>query len=318
MNRIDRLTGTILLLQNHRGVSAEAIAEHWEISVRTVYRDLAALGEAGVPVYYCEERQGYLLMSGYHLPPIQFTDGEAAALAVSGVVTRGMGDESLAASLRSALVKIESVLPEASRDYLDGLEDSVGVWTAPGADGERGHRFMPVQDAVLRRRCIHLRYDTAGRGQLRERIVEPLGLLFYGDHWHLIAYCRWRRDFRDFRLDRVRSMMVLDETFEGHRDFRLDDFLDEVIRDCELMPVTVTLSRFQRDRFLRELFGSPTREEPLPDDRFRLSVLASTGRWLADWLLGFGRDLVVESPDSLRRQLAEAAGEIAVRYRDIH
>lgn len=318
MNRIDRLTGTILLLQNHRGLSAEAIADHWEISIRTVYRDLAALGEAGAPVHYCEKRQGYMLMSGYHLPPIQFTDGEAAALAVSGVVTRGMGDESLTASLRSALVKIESVLPETSRDYLDGLEDSVGVWTAPGADGERGHRFMPVQDAVLRRRCIHLRYDTAGRGQLRDRIVEPLGLLFYGDHWHLIAYCRWRRDFRDFRLDRVRQMTVLDESFDGHRDFRLDDFLDEVIRDCELMPVTVTLSRFQRDRFLRELFGSPTREECLPDDRFRLSVLTSTGRWLADWLLGFGRDLVVESPDSLRRQVAEAAGEIACRYREIH
>ena len=314
MNRIDRLTGTILLLQTHRGLSADWLAAHWEISVRSVYRDLASLAEAGVPIYFCQERQGYALMDGFHLPPIQFTDEEAAALFVGGVVTRSMGDDSLKTPLRSALTKIRSVLPDDSRDYLNGLESSVGVWSETSPTATSSARFMPVQDAVLRRRCIDMEYDTAGRGLISHRTVEPLGLLYYADHWHLIAYCRLRQDFRDFRLDRVLRLTVLEERFNGHDTFRIDTFLEEAIRDCELIPVQLSLPHNKVERFRRELFGTPTSEESLPENRLRLSVLTHSEEWLVDWLLSFGPELTVEAPDSLRRKMTVTATAIANQY----
>jgi len=191
MNRIDRLTGTILLLQTHRGLSAEYIAAHWEISVRTVYRDLAALGEAGVPIV-CEEGGNYRLMKSYHMPPVVFTEEEAAALFVSGAVTNQVADGSLKHSLRAALLKVRSVLSEERRNYLEGISQSLGVWLNPSGVPS------PVQDAILRRRCLALRYDAGGRGMLTTRTVEPLGLLFYAGYWHLIAFCRLRAAFRIF------------------------------------------------------------------------------------------------------------------------
>ena len=178
MNRIDRLTGMILLLQGQRVITAEQIAGHFEISVRTVYRDIAALGEAGVPIV-SEAGVGYSLMRGYHMPPVMFTEDEAAALFMSGEVTEQIADDSLKQSLRSALLKVRSVLPQEKKDYLHRLKDTVGGWFRRGGGDGKRESLMPVQEAVVRRRCVSIRYNTANRGAITERTVEPLGLVFY-------------------------------------------------------------------------------------------------------------------------------------------
>ena len=313
MNRIDRLTGTILLLQGRQMVTAAQIAAHWEVSERTVYRDLAALAEAGVPIQFVPER-GYTVMPGFHLPPIQFTDQEAAALFTSSAVTERLGDRSLRETLRSALTKIGSVLPEERRDYIARLRQSVGVWPVdPPPSGSVGE-FIPIHDAILRRRCLVLRYDSGGRGSITVRTVEPLGLLYYADRWHLIAYCRLREDFRDFRLDRVVGLEIRDETYRAHVGFSIDAFLEAEIAQCALIPVSVTMDADLRDRFRRELLGAPGSEEPLPDGRVRITVLAYSLDHFAVWLLGFGPRLKVESPPELCRAIRETAARIANLY----
>ena len=176
MNRIDRLTGMILLLQGHRVITAEQIAAHYEISVRTVYRDLAALGEAGVPII-AEAGMGYSLMRGYHMPPVMFTEDEAAALFLSGEIADQIADESLRDSLRAALLKVRSVLPAERRDYLDRLSKTTRVWLKRPTmqDDEECHQaLMRLQEAVIRRRCAALRYDAGNRGEITTRVVEPL------------------------------------------------------------------------------------------------------------------------------------------------
>lgn len=313
MNRIDRLTGTILLLQNGQAVSAARIAAHWEVSERTVYRDLAALAEAGVPVHFIPGR-GYALMPGFRLPPIQFTDQEATALFASGEVMERMGDRSLRECLRSALTKIGSVLPDERRQYLARLPGSLGLWVAEPAGQHAAGEFLPIQDAILRRRCMALQYDAGDRGQVTERTVEPLGLLYYADRWHLIAYCRLRQDFRDFRLDRVVRLDILDETYTGHEDFSIDAFLDDALAAAKVVPTTVTLEPALRDRFRREMPGTATDEELLPDGRIRLSVRAYALDHFAVWLLGFGPGLQVESPPELRREIRHVASRIAEYY----
>src|SRR5690606_12236066 len=160
----------------------------------TVYRDLSALSEAGVPIV-AEAGVGYSLMRGYHMPPVMFTEDEAAALFMSGEVTEQVADGSLRQSLRAAMLKIRSVLPEERKEYVSRLAHVIGVWFRRPKGDEKRDSLMPMQDAVVRRRCLAIRYNAANRGAVSQRVVEPLGLVFYARQWHLIAWCRMRNDF---------------------------------------------------------------------------------------------------------------------------
>ncbi len=304
----------ILMLQSHRVVTADQIAAHFEVSVRTVYRDIAALGEAGVPIL-AEAGVGYSLMRGYHVPPIMFTEEEAAALFMSGELTEQLGDESLKRSLRGALLKVRAALPAERKDYLSRLADVVGVWgSAPAEPG--GLSLMPVQEAVVRRRCLQMTYDAGGRGELTERVVEPLGLVFYGSRWHLIAWCRLRRDFRDFRLDRMRGWQVLGESFAGHESFSLMAFLHREVDPCELTPVVFECERWAMERVLAEMPAQLEHHVDLAAGRVRIDALAYSLDWLAGWLLGLGEAAEVRSPEELRQKVRAAALGVAGRYRD--
>ncbi len=312
MNRIDRLTGMILLLQGQRVITAERIAEHFEVSVRTVYRDLAALGEAGVPII-AEAGVGYSLMRGYHMPPVMFTEDEAAALFMSGEVTGQVADGSLRQSLRSAMLKIRSVLPEERKDYLRRLDSAIGVWFRRPGDDEKRESLMPLQDAIVRRRCVAIRYNTANRGAISDRVVEPLGLVFYARQWHLIAWCRLRGDFRDFRLDRMAAWELLDERFSGHDDFSVKDFVKECA-DGELVPVTVRVAAGAVERFRAEMPCTPLSEKATPGGWVEMELLAFSVDWLADWLLGFGAKAEAVAPEELRAKVRGAALTVAERH----
>jgi predicted DNA-binding transcriptional regulator YafY len=313
MNRIDRLTGMILLLQGQRVITAEQIAAHFELSVRTVYRDLAALGEAGVPIV-AEAGVGYSLMRGYHMPPVMFTADEAAALFMSGEVTEQIADDSLKQSLRSAMLKVRSVLPQEKKDYLRRLKDTVGVRFRASGDELRRDSIMPIQDAIVRRRCLAIQYNTANRGAITDRTVEPLGLVYYSRQWHVIAWCRMRQDVRDFRLDRIGKWEVLPETYSGHETFSVKEFLRESIETQELTPVTVSVEREALEWFRAGMPCTALSEEPLPGDRVKLELLAFSLDWIGAWMLGFGTRVEALAPPELRTAVRNHALEIASCY----
>ncbi|HSI62611.1 MAG TPA: YafY family protein [Candidatus Saccharimonadia bacterium] len=313
MNRIDRLTGMILLLQGQRVITAETIAEHFEISVRTVYRDLAALGEAGVPIV-AEAGIGYSLMRGYHMPPIMFTEDEATALFLSGEVTEQVADDSLRQALRSAMLKVKSVLSQEKRDYLQKLGQSVGVRLRRSNGAARHEALMPIQDATVKRRCLAISYNTANRGAITERIVEPLGVVYYAREWHLLAWCRMRQEVRDFRLDRIQTWHLLDEVFHGHEDFSIKDFLRRDMAHEEVTSAVVIAQPFILDRLLNELPGTPVARHRLDDGRVRLELLTFSLEWLGYFLLGYGVMVEAVEPTQLRTAVRTAALAVAERY----
>src|SRR5689334_2604728 len=227
MNRVDRLMAIIVRLQSRRVVRAEDIAADFEISVRTVYRDLVALGEAGIPIM-AEPGVGYSLVKGYHLPPVMFTPEEASALSIGGKLVENLTDASLRKQMESALLKIRSVLPRDRQDYLDRLERSTAVLANGSSPLPRlsSEALIPIQRALADRRVLALDYQAAQRRDLTTRQVEPLGLVYYADNWHLIAYCRLRRDVRDFRTDRIQRLGLQNEIFSGHADFSLKRYLE--------------------------------------------------------------------------------------------
>jgi predicted DNA-binding transcriptional regulator YafY len=314
MNRVDRLMGIVVRLQSRRVVRAEEIATQFEISLRTVYRDLAALGEAGIPILG-EAGVGYSLVKGYHLPPVMLTADEASALSIGGKLVEHLTDVSLRKQMDSALFKIRSVLPRERQDYLDRLERSTAIVSQGSAAPIRlpSGALIPVQRALADGRVLALDYQGARRRELTRREVEPLGLVYYADHWHLIAFCRLRRDVRDFRTDRICKLQIQNERFSGHAGFSLKCYLEAATRDRKFVTTQVRFDPQVMERVRRE-WVSRLIEERLGPGGVVATLLASSLEGLSSWILSYGSMAEVLAPEALKQLVADEARRVAVKY----
>jgi len=315
MNRVDRLVAIALRLQSRRVVRAEDLAAHFEISVRTIYRDLAALGEAGVPIVG-EAGVGYSLMKGYHLPPVMFTAEEASALFFGEKLVEQFTDASLRKQMESALVKIRSVLPRDRQDYLDRLERSTAVLhrlshTVPRLASEA---LIPLQRALAERRVLALDYQGSQRREVTQRAVEPLGLVYYADNWHLIAWCRLRRGVRDFRTDRILKLELRNESCPSRPDFSLKAYLEEQQTcDANLVMAQIRFQPETLERVRREHFWGLV-EESAGATGVAVTLLTHSLEWLAGWALSFGAKAEALGPDRFRQLVAAEAQKVAAQY----
>ncbi|XXY50772.1 YafY family protein [Sorangium sp. So ce269] len=310
MNRVDRLLALILFLQSRRLVTAEDMARHFGLSVRTIYRDLAALGEAGVPIA-AEAGVGYSLMKGYHLPPVHFTAEEASALVTGGLLVEQLTDASLGAQARSALSKIRATLPRDHQERASRLERSLATTAKPTSPPQADLSLL--QRALTNRQVLRFHYQGAGKTEAAERTVEPLGLIHYLGHWHLIAWCRARNDHRDFRADRIRDVMALRETFAPRGDFSVSEYIRAAM-PAPTLRARVKFPLLAADRARREWWLGVV-DERREDDGLVLTLATTTWEALVGWLLSFGPAATVQSPAELRTLLVQAAEAAAAHHR---
>jgi predicted DNA-binding transcriptional regulator YafY len=313
MNRTDRLVAMVMFLQGRRVVRAEELAAHFEISVRTVYRDIVALSEAGVPVAG-EAGIGYSLVRGYHLPPVMFTADEAMALFVGSEMVRHFTDASLEGPTMTALLKIRSVLPRERQDDVDRLGQSMVLEERPVTDKAIDKRvLLPLQQAIVARRVLRLVYRARGGGEETVRDVEPLGVTYYGGAWYLVGWCRLRKDFRQFKLARLKGLTLLDEIFKPRPGFSLRHYLEESTAKTELLPATVWFSDAVVERARRESYFGFKAERPA-DGGIEAEMLTFSYGWLARWVLWFAGEAEIIAPESAREEARLYAGRTAARH----
>ena len=306
---------TVVYLQGRRVTRAEDMAAHFEISVRTMYRDLAALGEAGIPIM-AEAGVGYCLVKGYHLPPVMFTAEEAGALFMGGKLVEQLTDASLRKQMESALLKIRSVLPRERQDHLDRLERSTAVMGKHSVAVARmaSEALIPIQQALAERRVLALDYLGGERRELTRRQVEPLGLIYYADNWHLIAHCRLRRDFRDFRSDRICSLRLLNEVFTGHTDFSLSEYLETSSREDGLETVAIRFKREVMEYVRRDWNTRVEQEKEEANGEVAVTLRIHALESFASWILSFGDKAEVVSPERLKSVVAAEAAKVVAKY----
>jgi predicted DNA-binding transcriptional regulator YafY len=225
MRRADRLFQLVQVLRARRFATGQQIADELGVSKRTVYRDIADLQGSGVPIEG-EAGVGYRIDRGFELPPLTFNAEEIESLVLGARIVSAWGDADLADAVRSAMTKIEAVLPEPLRRVL--LE------TALFAPGRPSAAAMTSELSLLRRavgehRSIRFSYTRAD-GAESARTVRPLGLYFWGTKWTLAAWCEFRDDYRSFRPDRMRDVTMLDEAFDGSDGIHLEAFLENMER----------------------------------------------------------------------------------------
>jgi len=219
MRRADRLFQIVQRLRGGRLVTARILGEWLEVSDRTIYRDIADLQSTGVPIDG-EAGVGYILRSGYDLPPLMFTRDEIVALVAGARMVRAFGGAAMARSAEEALVKIGAVLPDSEKDRIARTEIHAPLYVVSQADREA---IDTIERAIELRTVLRLGYrDESGQDTLRD--VRPLGLWFWGKVWTLVAWCEMRDAFRAFRIDRIAEINPAGRTFKHERGKQLADF----------------------------------------------------------------------------------------------
>ncbi|MFD2718203.1 helix-turn-helix transcriptional regulator [Hymenobacter monticola] len=227
MNRIDRLFGITTLLQTKKHVPAEQIAERFGISVRTVYRDIKALGEQGIPISF-EPNRGYFLVQGYFLPPVSFTPEEANALVLLEAIAGVLADTSIRAHSATALHKVKAVLRAPAKDRLEQFTSRIELHVPEYAPGPADY-LAPLQSAIASRHIVELAYCDKS-GVASQRRVEPIGLAFYNFAWHLVGWCHLRQDYRDFRLTRMQQLTATTSPFTQPQHITLTEYIARLHR----------------------------------------------------------------------------------------
>jgi len=221
MKRLDRLLGIALLLSARRRLKAEDLARRFSVSLRTVYRDMRALQDAGFPVAGAAG-DGYLLPPGSQLRPLALEPAEAEALFLGARLLDTVADDRLKARLQRASAKLEAALgPEAVR----GVRDQESAVLIPSLSPRDPGPLSLLLESVKRRSVVAIRYHGVRRGLPTERHIEPLGLVRLGDVWLVPAYCRLRADLRVFRVDLMLAAEATGERFTIRPGLSLEDFV---------------------------------------------------------------------------------------------
>jgi predicted DNA-binding transcriptional regulator YafY len=311
--RADRLVATLLLMQTRGRVTAGELAEELEISVATARRDLEALSAAGVPVYPQPGRGGgWQLVGGARTDLSGLSAREAQALFLLAGPAAAAAPE-----VKSALRKLMGALPGTFRADAEAAADAVFVdqtgW------GERAKVRPPMvellRDAVIARRQVRLTYAGRGR-ETSDRLVDPWGLVDKDDVWYLVAGTEQGR--RTFRVDRIVAATATGDTAGRPSDLELAKVWDEVVEEVEKRrsPLTADVVLDRRHlRVLRDRFGRHCElVAELPGDRVRVRVAAPAPLMIAQELAGWGALVEVESPESVKAELARLGSELVTRY----
>lgn len=310
VNRIDRLAAMLIQLQSRPLVKAQDLAARFSISLRTVYRDVKALAEAGVPVIG-EAGTGYKLMEGYKLPPVMFNTDEASALLTAAKLMQSMSDVPSSRHYQSALDKIKAVLRLTEKHHIAGLDDHIAV--VPHASFQHQKpaelHLSKILQAISSGTVLYFQYTSVSKQEQLQRKADPVGIYYQGSHWYLVAFCHLRNDYRNFRTDRLVGLQLTDEKLtQVHPP--LQNFLGRLTEKRSLQKVVINVNK-DVVKYLGEqkYYCGFVKEESL-EGIVRMTFLTASLMGFARWFLLFGDEAAIIEPMGLKEMVAETAGKI--------
>lgn len=225
MNRIDRLFGILTLLQSKKYVTAEKIADKFNMSVRTVYRDIKALCEQGIPISF-EQQKGYFIVQGYFLPPVAFTTEEANAFLLMEAIVHGFADKSIQTHYASALNKVKAVLHSTEKEKIEHLAHNIKLQIPERL--KQDFEFLSLLQIGISSKTIMVIEYKNNKSEISQREIEAIGLIFYAFSWHVIAWCHLRKEYRDFKVSRLVQIKKTDSPFTISKHIDLSDYMKEL------------------------------------------------------------------------------------------
>ncbi|RYY50393.1 MAG: YafY family transcriptional regulator [Chitinophagaceae bacterium] len=313
MNRIDRVSAILTQLQSKRLVKAQEIADRFNISLRTVYRDIKALDEAGVPVIG-EAGLGYSLMEGYRLPPVMFTREEAAALITAGKIIDKLTDKATRKSYEEALLKIKAVLRHAEKDFVDGIDEHIAVVKSPylpDRSGENIHLQAILQN-ISTKTVLDIGYFANHSQEYSNRLVEPVGIFYASGNWYLVAFCQLRKDYRHFRTDRISYINPTNIHFRQQHP-TLTSFIERMKEERAMEKVVIRVEKAVIKYFGEQKYYNGYVSETLIGDKIEMTFLTASLSGFARYFMLFGDHADIVEPETLKPIVEELIAGIKTR-----
>lgn len=302
--QINRLFEMIYILLGKKMTTAQELAEHFEVSVRTIYRDLDTLSSAGIPIYASQGKGGGIsLLDNYVLDKSVLSEREQNEILYalqSLSITQ-------APEAKVVLAKLSSLFNKSRTNW---IEVDFSPW---GSDEKRTSQFTIIKDAILNRRMIEFNYFSSS-GEKSIRRVEPVKLVFKVNAWYLKAFCLTRNTYRTFKITRMSEVLMTQEVFP-ERDPEEPPENTETQKNRKWIPVCLKISAEGAYRVYDEFAEKDITKNQ--DGSFTVTASLPENKWLIRYLLSFGADIEVLAPQNIRDMLRSELAEIAVKYRTI-
>lgn len=304
MNRLDRLSSILIQLQAKKVVKGSDLAKRYSISLRTAYRDIKTLEQAGVPIIG-EAGVGYSLMDGYRLPPVMFTREEATAFLTAEKLVEKFTDQGTFALYESALDKIKAVLRSDEKEHLENMYQHIEVLRNP-FDQNTSHKPDTLQillQSIARKEPVILDYETNYAKEKSSRKVEPFGIFLRSRHWYLVAYCWLRKDYRTFRVDGITAIRNTGEAFAlSHPP--LHTYLQTLTRENrELQKVVIRVNTKVISYMGDQKFYNGFVSEKSLKDESEMTFLTASLEGFARWFVMFGDQARILQPAVLKERI---------------
>lgn len=305
--RFDRILGIYFVLQSKAQVSASELTERFDVSQRTIYRDIRALNEAGVPVV-SNQGQGYSILEGFRIKPPDFSREEVLSLMIAEKMMSKHETLFVKRQFESAVAKIKSSFRMHQKDELLELEDRLNINSGSDAGTYLPNVIDLLLNSILFQKIVFVRYLKVSDDQADYRRLEPVGLYYENEFWYVLAYCHLRADYRNFRLDRIRDIGLTDEVFSReHPPYtKLRKQLVPAIRHR----VVVKVKKDQAHLLFweRDVFGFCA-EELFEDYSVMHFDCRHPAPAFARWLMRYADVAKVLSPESMREEIAGLVAE---------
>jgi predicted DNA-binding transcriptional regulator YafY len=231
--RFDRIVAILIQLQSKKIVKAQELADRFEVSLRTIYRDIRTLEASGVPIY-SEAGVGYALMDGYRLPPVMFTREEASSFIAAEKLMQKFIDTTLGNHYASAMYKLKAVLRSDDKDWVSNIESSILMQSSEKLFNDKSpNTLAALFESIAEKKQVLLSYQAFNSDEITERDIEPVGIFHDNNNWYVIGYCHLRSDYRQFRTDRVHGIKKTEKGFTLEHDS-----LETYLTKNETVPTT--------------------------------------------------------------------------------
>lgn len=304
-NKIFRILKILTLLESgHKKWSAQDFADFFGINIRTFHRDRELMEKLGIPIYYDNTKRTYDILDTFRFAPPEITREEALALFLAGQAFE-YENFPYQQELDTGLAKIINSLPGSIRKVLKGIENKISFQRNPGVDlSPFKEMIKELERAINTCKTIEITYYSLSRDSTNSRKVDPY-TLFFNNAGYLVGYCHLHNEIRIFRIDRVKDLKILNETFDRPCDYSIEDYLQNTwgVERGKVVEVKLLFSGFAA-KFVKEFNWHPSQEiEVINDEQILFSVKTGSMKEIKSWILGFGSEVRVLKPEELREEV---------------
>ena len=302
--RFDRIVAILIQLQSKKIVKAQELADRFEVSLRTIYRDIRTLEASGVPIY-SEAGVGYALMDGYRLPPVMFTREEASSFIAAEKLMQKFTDTTLGNHYASAMYKLKSVLRSDDKDWVSNIESNIVMQSSEKLFNDKSpNTLATLFESIAEKTQVFISYEALNAERITERKIEPVGVFHDNNNWYILGYCHLRKDYRQFRADRIHEIKKTEIPFSLEHN-SLETYLDKN------KTVSTTKIRILVAKKIAHYLASEKKyhgfvSEQLIDDKIEMTFMSCDSlEGFSRWYIMFGDYATILEPESLKTKILE-------------